>query len=179
MSNDAVVAVIDALERLHVPYMLVGSLAVNLYAAPRSTQDADFVVEADATDWDGLKKALGDEFRWEAQLAFEAVTATQRRFVDYAETAFAFEFFSLSNDEHDQSRFARRTRVRVLGRDAWVATAEDVIITKLRWSRQGNRSKDISDVRAIIALNGSTIDWGYVEPWCDRHGTRKMLDELR
>ena len=44
-SLDATVAVIDALEQLNIPYILVGSLSTNYYGIPRSTQDADFVVE--------------------------------------------------------------------------------------------------------------------------------------
>ena len=122
-SDDAVVAVIDAMETLRIPYMLVGSLSVNVYAVPRSTQDADFVVEADVVDWDRFRQQLGDEFRWEPQLSFEAITATQRRVVEFAKTAFTFEFFSLSEDPHDRRRFERRSRLGVLGREAWVATS--------------------------------------------------------
>ena len=39
-SYEATVAVIDALQALDVPYILVGSLASNLYGIPRSTKDA-------------------------------------------------------------------------------------------------------------------------------------------
>jgi hypothetical protein len=39
----------------------------------------------------------------------------------------------LGDDPHDQERFRRRQRVEILGRTALVATAEDMIITKLRW----------------------------------------------
>jgi len=58
-------------------------------------------------------------------------------------------------------------------------TAEDVIITKLRWAVQGRRLKDHNDVRDVIAVQGEGIDWDYVHAWCDRHGTREVLDEIR
>ncbi len=54
-------------------------------------------------------------------------------------------------------------------------TAEDVIITKLRWAR----SKDRDDVRDVIAVQGDAIDWPYVHAWADQHGTRGLLDEIR
>jgi len=41
-SDEATVAVIDALQALDIPYILVGSLASSLYGIPRSTKDADF-----------------------------------------------------------------------------------------------------------------------------------------
>jgi hypothetical protein len=34
-------------------------------------------------------------------------------------------------------------------------------------------------VRNVIAVQGEAIDWDYVYSWCDRHGTRALLDEIR
>ena len=51
---DAVAALIDALEAIETPYMLVGSLASNLYGIARSTQDADLVVDLGGGDLDQL-----------------------------------------------------------------------------------------------------------------------------
>ena len=56
---------------------------------------------------------------------------------------------------------------------------EDVIITKLRWSHIGRREKDIEDVRNVITIQGDRIDWDYVISWCDRHGTRELLENVR
>ena len=36
-NNEAVIAVIDALNELGIPYTLVGSYATNFYGVPRST----------------------------------------------------------------------------------------------------------------------------------------------
>ena len=44
-ADEAVVAVLDALDTVGVPYTIVGSLASNCHGIPRSTRDADFVVE--------------------------------------------------------------------------------------------------------------------------------------
>lgn len=52
-------------------------------------------------------------------------------------------------------------------------------MTKLRWALLANRSKDRSDVRDVIAVQGGRIDWDYVHRWCDEHGTRALLDEIR
>jgi hypothetical protein len=76
-------------------------------------------------------------------------------------------------------RFRRRRRVSLAGREVWLPTAEDAIITKLRWSLLANRSKDRIDVRDVIAVQFDRIDWDYVNAWCDQHGTRALLDEIR
>ena len=89
------------------------------------------------------------------------------------------ELFLLSNDPHDRERFARRTRLPVEGREAFVPTPEDVVITKLRWSRQGRRQKDIADAESVIAVQRNQLDWDYLNRWCDAHGTRTLLDDIR
>jgi hypothetical protein len=58
-------------------------------------------------------------------------------------------------------------------------TPEDVIVTKLRWAFPGNRSKDRDDARDVIAVQGAKLGWDYVYRWCDHHGTKALLDEVR
>ena len=31
----------------------------------------------------------------------------------------------------------------------------------------------------MIAIQRDRIDWDYVNSWCDRHGSRALLDEIR
>jgi hypothetical protein len=177
--QEATTAVIDALEALRIPYMLVGSLSCNYYAIPRATQDADFVVQLESGAISSLASRLGPGFQLDRQMSFETVTATKRYVLRLADGAFVIELFLLSDDEHDQERFARRRRERILDREVAIPSAEDVIVTKLRWSRQGHRTKDLDDARNVVALQADRIDWEYVTGWCDRHGTRELLDRVR
>ncbi len=62
-----------------------------------------------------------------------------------------------------------------VGIEAWVPTAEDLIIKKLRWARR----KDLDDARNILAVQGDTIDFPHLETWCTQHGTLDRLTELR
>ena len=179
-SEEATVAVIDALGALSVPYMLVGSFSSNFYGVPRATQDVDFVLQIEGHSIAAIIERLGPRFRLDPQISFETVTATTRYVVEVVDAgAFQIEFFLLSEDAHDQQRFARRRCVEVLHRKVFVPTAEDVIITKLRWSGHAAASKHIDDVRSVIAVQGDRIQWDYVRSWCDQHGTRDLLEEIR
>lgn len=177
--EEATAAVIDALNALQIPYMLVGSLSSNFYAIPRATQDADFVVQLEAGAISTLIERLGPPFRFDRQMSFETVTATRRYVVRIVDNPFSIELFLLSDDAHDLERFARRRHERILNRDVVLPSVEDVIITKLRWSRAGRRLKDIEDVQNVVAVQGDRIDWDYVTSWCDRHGTRELLESVR
>jgi hypothetical protein len=180
MNAEAIVlAVAAALEQLDVPYMVVGSFSSNLYGIPRSTQDADFIVQLEKTSVTSIARVLGPEFELDPQVSFETITGTTRYIMRHTKGAFRIELFLLSDDAHDRLRFARRKRLRIFGRDAWVPTAEDVIVTKLRWSRQGQRPKDIQDVKDVVTVQSRLLDWDYLHRWCDVHATRKLLDEIR
>jgi hypothetical protein len=177
--DEAVVAMLDVLEAVRIPYMLVGSLASNFHGIPRSTRDADFVVELDADGLERLRARLPSGLSLLAQGAFEAVTGTTRYVIELMGQPFVCELFVRSDDAHDIERFRRRQRVQVLGRVARVATVEDMIITKLRWALDAGRSKDRDDVRNMIAVQAGHLDWDYIHRWAALHGTMELLEDIR
>lgn len=180
MSGDeAVLAVIATLESQAIPYVLVGSFSSNYYGIPRSTQDADFVIQLGTRTARELADLLGPSFRLDPQMSFETVTMTTRHILEVVGGPFTIELFNLSDDPHDQERFRRRRAVPLLGHKVTLPSAEDVIITKLRWVAQGQRSKDWDDVRDVIAVQGDSINWDYIQLWTERHGTRAVLDAIR
>jgi len=178
-ADEAVVAVLDALEAAGVPYMIVGSLASNFHGIPRSTRDADFVVELPPGSLEHFGGALPPGLTLQRQGSFEAVTGTTRYLIELAGSPFVCELFVRSDDAHDRERFSRRQRVRILGRVAFVATAEDMVVTKLRWADAARRSKDMEDIRHIMAVRGSELDWAYVQRWAAEHGTTRLLEQIR
>lgn len=177
--DQALVAVFAALDAAAIPYMLVGSLASNFHGIPRSTRDADFVVELSSDSLQQLEALLPAELRLERQGGFEAVTGTMRFLIVLAGSPFVCELFGLSDDAHDQARFARRQAAKVLSHEAFVASAEDMIVTKLRWAAGARRSKDREDIRHMVAVRGPELDWAYIDRWVIEHGTAALLAEIR
>jgi len=177
--DEIVFAVIDYLNEHQVPYMLVGSLATNVYCVPRSTEDGDIVVQSSLAQLARQISQRHAGVHFDPQLAFESVTATKKIVLRTEGHGFEVELFELGADEHDQLRFSRRIQVETMDRSVWIASLEDMIVTKLRWSQHVGREKDISDARNLIGVQTDNIDWPYVEQWCDRHGTREILDRLR
>ena len=179
--DDVIGTVLDALQAVRIPFMIVGSLATNFHGVPRSTRDADFVIQLSSGALGALREQLAPPLRLDPQSGFEGITGTTRHLVEAAGTAFTVELFELTDDPHDLARFERRQQVRIFDRPAFVATAEDTIITKLRWARQGGhgRAKDVDDARNVIAVQGDSLDWVYVENWCRQHGTVDILQDVR
>lgn len=178
-ANDAVALVIDALNAAQIPYMLAGGYAANFHGVVRATKDADFVLQTAPETIPTLASRLAPQFRFDPQFRIEAVTATPRFVFALVDSPFIIEFFLLTADAHDQARFTRRIATRAWDRDVFIPTAEDLLITKLRWSRGGRRRKDHDDARDIIAVHAHRLDWPYIEHWCDQHDTRELLEQVR
>ncbi|MGO9112584.1 MAG: hypothetical protein ACLP9L_25415 [Thermoguttaceae bacterium] len=180
MSSEGIsLRVIDVLNEHGIPYMVVGSLSTNFHSVPRATKDADIVVQSSLSEAARSIAGQCPELRLDPQFGFESVTATKKIILRADAEEFIVELFGLSDDEHDQERFRRRKLVDWDGHPTWIASAEDALITKLRWAHVAGRRKDLVDASTLIASIGETIDWRYVESWCDRHGSRKLLEQIR
>lgn len=112
-------------------------------------------------------------------MSFESVTMTVRHIIDIPDVPFRIELFHLSEDAHDQERFRRRRRVPFGDAQAYVASPEDVVVTKLNWFSRQRRARDGDDVRDVLAVQGDALDFDYIYSWCDKHGIRALLDEIR
>ena len=176
-SGEAVCALLDALASAGFAHMVTGGLVANAYGIVRSTQDADIVVQMEGGDFAAFARALPPALVLDQQISFETITGSRRQIVEVTGSPFRIELFFLSTDLHHQERFRRRIWKYLpdLERDAWIATAEDMVIQKVRW----NRDKDRDDARNILAVQGDALDFPYIERWCDEHGTRNRLEDLR
>jgi hypothetical protein len=177
-ADEAIVAVLEALATAGIPYMVVGSLASNVHGIPRSTRDADIVVALEPGSLERLARALPPGLALQPQAALEGVTGT-RHLVTLSGSPFVCELFARSDDAHGRARFERRQQLGVLGRSVFIASAEDMVITKLRWALDAGRLKDHDDVRNILAVRGEDLDWDYVHRWTQAHGTAALLEEIR
>jgi len=176
--TEAICQMIQAINAAGIPYLLTGSLASTVYSFPRASKDADFVLEMAGRHPDEIMRHLGPEFVLDDQMSFESITGTMRWIVSVPSVDdFDLELFILSQDAFHQERFRRRVMITHprLRSDVFLPTAEDVIVQKVRWGRE----KDRQDVLDVMAVQGPALDWPYIESWCDKHGTRKLMEELR
>jgi hypothetical protein len=177
--HEAVLALLKVLENLEIPHMLVGSYSSNFYGIPRSTKDADLVIQIDAAQMERLTLNLPKGLSLEDQSFFEMVTATRKELIHVEGNPFEIELFHLSEDEFDQVRFSSRIACQYAeGVSTYLPRAEDVIIQKLRWAKGAKRTKDFDDVVSILKVQ-EELDFSYIEKWSAIHGSLKVFREAR
>lgn len=175
---DVLRRLVDKLDHCSINYMLVGSFASSLHGEPRSTQDIDIVVD---TDEDGLSRLLEDlpAGAWyvDHTTARRALRSrSQFNVIDMA-TVWKVDIIFRKADSHAQSAFSRRVRGRVGDVAVTAESAEDTVISKLRWAAlAGGSERQIRDVAGVLKVREGELDFDYVEVWVDRLGLRDMLD---
>lgn len=177
---EAVVKVTEALDAAAIPYMLTGSLSSNNYGRARSTADADFVIELKGGSIQKVFETLKPYVIFDPQLRLESVTFTLRWVGVVVGSEFKIELFQVNRgDAHDSARFDRRLAANLFGRQIMIPTVEDVIVQKLRWYGRQKRTKDLEDLKAVLAIQAGRVDLAYIRHWADAHGTRDIFEDLR
>jgi hypothetical protein len=68
---------------------------------------------------------------------------------------------------------SRRARAEIAGAQAFVASAEDTILSKLEWAARGGGSElQLRDARGIVQVRGEKLDLAYL----DRCGRGARVD---
>jgi hypothetical protein len=178
-AEELMLAVAGALESAQLPCMLVGAFSSSYHGIPRSTEDADFVVALEELPIATLAAHLGMDFTIDPQAKIETFTMGTYYTIRHATSDFSVDLFLLQDDPHDLASYGRRIPVSYGSGKVYLSSAEDLIITKLRWSQGGRRNKDIDDARGVLAVQQPTnLDLAYIRQWTDQHGTRKLFERL-
>jgi hypothetical protein len=110
-TSEIVFQVVDVLNGNSIAYMLVGSIASNFYSVPRSTKDADIVIQTALADAAMLIADHCPSLKLDPQFSFETVTGTKKLLLHATAEDFSVELFGLSDDAYDCRRSAGPTHV--------------------------------------------------------------------
>ena len=160
-------------------YFVGGSVASSLYGDPRLTNDIDFVVSLPLGRLRAFVDALGSDFELDEEMFREAMLRGSCANGFYLPVLTKIDLFALGNEAFDQIEFERRLTVSVgaEGETLVVKTAEDSVLRKLLWFREGGEvsTKQWNDVLAILRAGGSSLDHAHMATWAPRIGCRGLL----
>lgn len=153
------------LERLSIPYAVVGSYASTAWGEPRMTRDIDIVIQLSANQVEPLCAAFpASDFYVSDFAAKEAVDLRRQFNVLHPASGNKIDFMVIGTGDWPESQLARRRRVSfgpsVFG---FVAAPEDVILGKLIYYQDGHSEKHVRDIRGIIKVSGSDLDLAYLD----------------
>ena len=160
--------------------MLSGSVASSLQGEPRSTHDIDIVVALVKAQAGDLARAFPiPTFYLDEEAISEAIrTGTTFNLID-SNTGDKVDFWMLTDDPFDASRFSRRYVEEVAGIEVMVSSPEDTILAKLRWAKaSGGSEKQFTDALRVYEVQFRKLDLGYVRRWARQLDVEGLLQRL-
>ena len=160
--------------------MLTGSVASSFYGEPRSTHDIDFVVIISSSGAKRLAESFDQTRYYISEEAIQEAIAHGNPFnIIDSRTGLKADFWPLKSDVYHRTCFDRRKKHRIFGNDTYIATAEDLILTKLEWCRlSGGSEVQFKDALGIYDVQRENLDLEYIHKWSEHLGVKYLLSRL-
>jgi hypothetical protein len=171
-----------ALESLGIRYAVGGSLASSTHGVYRATEDGDVLAEIYPFHVPKLAAALGSGWYVDIESMQAALRAGRTFNIIHIGFALKFDVFPASTEFHAaQLQRAEVRRLRLEGASPCrVTTAEDILLAKLCWYRDGgqNSNPQWRDILGVLTTNKS-LDSAYLKHWADRLGVTRLLEKAQ
>lgn len=171
---------IEVLNRLRIPYLVGGSVAVMAHGIVRSTQDVDFLANLLPVHIKPFVESLQPDFYVDETVIRECVPVRQSFNILYKPAFYKFDFFLAAEEFHfQQLDRAETVTFELAGEEVTcrVATAEDILIAKLRWYRMSGETSDRQwyDITGLIRVTKNP-DHTYLNAWARKLGVSDLLE---
>ncbi len=161
-------------EKLGVEYMLTGSMALLHYAVGRMTRDIDIVIEVSNTD----SKSIIEEFEPDYYVPHNRVQdAMKRKFMFnllHQETVVKVDCIIRKDSEYQKLAFENRKKIKFGDFEVWTISKEDLILSKLLWSKDTKSELQMRDVSNLLQTD---YDESYVKTWANKLEIHQSLNE--
>ena len=173
--------VIRTLEQARIGYMVTGSMASSFHGEPRSTHDIDMVVAIKETDIHQLTKVFHPpRYYLDKESMIQAIGNKDMFNLMDTKEGDKVDFWILTDEPFDQSRFARRQKEKIMGFHLQVSSPEDMILVKLKWARlSGGSEKQFTDALRIFEVQSKKLDMDYLEVWVRKLELEPLWRDLR
>ncbi len=155
--------VCNSLDKNNIPYMISGSIALNIYAVPRMTRDIDIVIELPSIRIEEFTSLFPDSYFNKNTIQEEVRRKGMFNIIDNY-TGFKIDFIVRKDTEYFNLAFNRRIRTKEFDTEIWVISVEDLIIAKIFWIQQYQSELQIMDIKNLLLNKKKDIQ--YIKDWC-------------
>ncbi|MFH1150311.1 MAG: hypothetical protein V1748_07545 [Actinomycetota bacterium] len=173
--------VVDTLDEAGIEYMLTGAMVSAAQGVPRLTHDIDVVVDLRENDAGSLLNAFKQPDYYLSEESIRQGLADRGSFnLVEPSTGNKVDFWLLTDEPFDRSRFSRRYREEFRGVGLEVSSPEDTILMKLKWADElGGSEKQFIDALRVYELQFEVIEQEYLSTWAEHLGISRSLDRVR
>lgn len=154
--------IVDTLNKLNIPYMLSGSVALGIHVVPRATRDFDFVVYMHQKDISKFVEEF-EGYYFDNDAIKDAIVRNSMFNIIDNESDYKADFILMKEDDFGIEEFNRRTEMEFYGKTFYLITPEDLLISKLIWIQDYQSAIQMDDIKKLSILQN--IDWIYTNNW--------------
>jgi hypothetical protein len=170
--------VASRLDAAGIAYMLTGSIAAGYYSEPRMTRDIDLVVELEASDAVRVAALFASDFLVGPEVMVNAIRRRGMFNMIHVAATVKVDMIVRKDTPYRREELRRRRQVTIDSQPMWLVSPEDLILSKLDWSKDSHSELQRRDVRGLLR-DAPGLDYAYMEEWANQLGIRHLLDEAR
>jgi hypothetical protein len=173
--------VIDVLEGLEIPYMVVGGFAAIVYGQPRLTIDVDIVVDM---KWHHVEPFVAAFPIADYYASEEGIRdSLQRRYpfnVIEPTTGAKVDLVPLPRDPFTRASFDRRQRLTYdqEGHSATFIAPEDIVVAKLAAYEKTESDRHLQDAQSVLMMQWGELDLDLVRRSACTAGVLEPFERL-
>jgi hypothetical protein len=168
---DIVRDVSQRLDRAGIAYMLTGSMAMNYYAQPRMTRDIDVVVALAPADAGKVVDLFHPDYYVSEEAVRDSIRSESIFNLIHNESVIKVDCIVRKNTAYRRAEFDRRQQIKIDNFSTWIASKEDLIISKLFWAKDSGSEVQMRDVQNLVATG---CDAAYIDNWTRELGLSNL-----
>lgn len=175
--------VVEKLQEAGIDYVICGSMAATFYGVSRSTEDTDVIINPTQEQLAKFIELLGDAYYVSRETAFDALKQSTMFNIIEIDNAFKADLIIQKKTNFSDEEFRRKRKENLLGKELYILSPEDSILSKLLWAKQSRSEQQFKDVMKILEARTDGLDMKYLNKWAKtlavEDDLNKCLSQIR
>lgn len=171
-------SVVENLQQAGIDYVICGSIAASFYGVERSTQDADIIINPTEEQLTNFLKLLVAAYYVSSDAALEALKRNTMFNIIDVENAWKADLIIRKKTDFHIEEFHRKRKEKLLGKDLYILSPEDTILSKLEWAKNSRSEQQFRDALGVATVQYESLDRDYLYKWAKELKVESSLERL-
>jgi len=176
--DDFLKKLIKVLGDCSIPYMISGSFGSSYHGRPRATKDIDIVIAPTEKLLLEFVESLGEDYYVSLEGVRDAFDNNSMFNIIDNLSGWKADFILRKARAFSRQEFERKAIAEIGGLDVWVTSPEDIILSKLEWSKDSQSERQFGDALGVAVVQWDRLDVDYLRKWAKELQVTDSLEQL-
>ena len=176
--DDFLKKLINVLGDCSIPYMISGSFGSSYHGRPRATKDIDIVIAPTEKLLLEFVESLGEDYYVSLEGVRDAFDNNSMFNIIDNLSGWKADFILRKARAFSRQEFEHKAIAEIGGLDVWVTSPEDIILSKLEWSKDSQSERQFGDALGVAVVQWNRLDVDYLRKWAKELQVTDSLEQL-